>query len=93
MQGLLLAYDFNRFESVDAFQACLQLDPDATMCHWGVAYAVGPYLNVVDGSAEEEQQQFPPVFGPVQFQVAQRAAKRAQELALEVGEDVLEFDT
>ncbi|GAB4824072.1 hypothetical protein N2152v2_011118 [Parachlorella kessleri] len=83
MQGLLLAYDFNRFESVDAFQACLQSDPDATMCHWGVAYSVGPYLNVVDGSAEEEQQQFPPVFGPVQFQVAQRAAQRAQELAQE----------
>lgn len=49
-QGLLLAWDFSRAEtsteSLNSFQACLAYDPAAAMCHWGVAYAVGPFLNV-----------------------------------------------
>lgn len=82
MQGLLLAWDFNREESAASFKACLSLDPSAAMCHWGLAYAVGPYLNVVEGEGDE----LFPVFGPQQFQVAHDAAQEALRLAEQVGQ-------
>lgn len=83
-QGLLLAFDYNREESQGAFSACLALDPAAAMCHWGLAYALGPYLNVVAGT-EAEAATFP-VFGPAEFEQAQASAQQALALAEQVRE-------
>ena len=44
-QGLVLAYGFNHAEAVRSFQAATQVDPDCAMCHWGLAYALGPNIN------------------------------------------------
>ncbi len=44
-QGLVLAYGFNHAEAVRSFQAAIAADPDCAMCHWGLAYALGPNIN------------------------------------------------
>jgi len=45
-QGLTLMYAFNRYEAVRSFRKTLELDPGAAMAHWGIAMALGPYLNM-----------------------------------------------
>jgi tetratricopeptide (TPR) repeat protein len=45
-QGLRLTYGFNHDEAVRSFERAAQLDPDCAMCHWGVAYALGPNINL-----------------------------------------------
>ena len=45
-QGLVLLYGFNRPESVRSFQKALELDPHAAMAQWGLAMALGPYVNM-----------------------------------------------
>jgi pimeloyl-ACP methyl ester carboxylesterase/tetratricopeptide (TPR) repeat protein len=45
-QGLRLTYGFNHEEAVRSFERAVQLDPDCAMCHWGVAYALGPNINL-----------------------------------------------
>jgi tetratricopeptide (TPR) repeat protein len=44
-QGLRLTYGFNHDEAVRSFERAVQLDPSCAMCHWGVAYALGPNIN------------------------------------------------
>jgi tetratricopeptide (TPR) repeat protein len=45
-QGLVLLYGFNRNEALRSFQKAAELDPRAAMARWGVAMALGPYLNM-----------------------------------------------
>ena len=45
-QGLVLLYGFNRPEALRSFQKVLDLDPHAGMAQWGVAMAIGPYVNM-----------------------------------------------
>jgi tetratricopeptide (TPR) repeat protein len=45
-QGLRLTYAFNHDEAVRSFERAVQLDPDCAMCHWGIAYALGPNINL-----------------------------------------------
>ncbi len=45
-QGMVMAAGFNHAESVRAFKAAQQLDPDCAMCYWGEALATGPNINV-----------------------------------------------
>ena len=45
-QGLRLTYGFNHEEAVRSFERAVQLDPSCAMCHWGVAYALGPNINL-----------------------------------------------
>jgi tetratricopeptide (TPR) repeat protein len=45
-QGLRLTYAFNHEEAVRSFERAVQLDPGCAMCHWGVAYALGPNINL-----------------------------------------------
>src|SRR6188768_825915 len=45
-QGLRLTYGFNHDEAVRSFERAAALDPDCAMCHWGVAYALGPNINL-----------------------------------------------
>ncbi len=44
-QGLRLAYAFNHEEALVAFREAVRLDPQCAMCHWGVAYVLGPNIN------------------------------------------------
>jgi len=45
-QGLRLTYGFNHDEAVRSFERAAELDPACAMCHWGVAYALGPNINL-----------------------------------------------
>ena len=45
-QGLRLAYGFNHEEARLAFEECGRVDPEASMCWWGVAYVLGLNYNL-----------------------------------------------
>lgn len=45
-QGLLLTYNFNHDEAVRSFEAAAALDPDCAMAWWGIAFALGPNINM-----------------------------------------------
>lgn len=49
-QGLSLTYGFNRYEGLRSFRHAAELDPTAPMPYWGIAMALGPYINM-DGDA------------------------------------------
>jgi len=53
-QGLTLIYAFNHDEAIRSFRKALELDPDLVMAHWGIAYALGPNINL-DVDAEHEK--------------------------------------
>ncbi len=44
-QGLALAYGFNHAEAARSFIAATKKDPECAMCHWGLAYVLGPNYN------------------------------------------------
>jgi tetratricopeptide (TPR) repeat protein len=45
-QGLTLIYGFNRPEALRSFRKASELDPSAAMAYWGIAMALGPYINM-----------------------------------------------
>ncbi|MEZ4679990.1 MAG: hypothetical protein R2932_37795 [Caldilineaceae bacterium] len=45
-QGLVLAYGFNHELAIQSFQAALTHDPKCAMCYWGIAWALGPNINL-----------------------------------------------
>jgi len=45
-QGLVLAYGFNHELAIQSFQAALTYDPECAMCYWGIAWALGPNINL-----------------------------------------------
>ncbi len=45
-QGLTLVYGFNHEEAIRSFQRAAELDPASPMPHWGIAYALGPNINL-----------------------------------------------
>lgn len=45
-QGLRLMYAFNHDEAARSFERAVQLDSTCALCHWGVAYALGPNINL-----------------------------------------------
>jgi len=54
-QGLRLCYAFNHDEAIRAFREAARLDPTCAMAHWGIAYALGPNVNLpVDPDREKE---------------------------------------
>jgi tetratricopeptide (TPR) repeat protein len=44
-QGLALAYAFNHPEAKRSFEEAVRLDSSCAMCHWGVAFVLGPNIN------------------------------------------------
>src|SRR4051812_3322841 len=66
-QGLTLIYAFNHEEAIRSFKKAAELDPKSPMPHWGVAYALGPNINL-DVDPEREK-------------AAHEAAQRALKLA------------
>lgn len=52
-QGLRLMYAFNHDEALRSFERAVELDPTCALCHWGIAYALGPNINLpMDVAAE-----------------------------------------
>jgi hypothetical protein len=52
-QGLILNFGFNHDEAVRSFRRAIELDPDAAMAYWGVAWTLGPryaYVSLTPGS-------------------------------------------
>ena len=45
-QGLRLTYGFNHDEAIKSFKEGLKHDPTCAMCYWGIAYALGPNINL-----------------------------------------------
>src|SRR5262245_9403895 len=45
-QGIRLVYGFNHDEAERAFREAARLDPNCAMAWWGVAYALGPNINL-----------------------------------------------
>ena len=57
-QGFILNYGFNHAEAARSFREVTQIDPEAPMGYWGLAYVLGPNYNApmfpdVLGSANE----------------------------------------
>ena len=44
-QGMRLDYGFGMPEARRSFEAAIRQDPDCAMCHWGLAWSLGPYVN------------------------------------------------
>ena len=53
-QGLRFVYAFNHDEAVRSFRRAAELDPSLAMAHWGIAYALGPNINL-DVDPEREK--------------------------------------
>jgi tetratricopeptide (TPR) repeat protein len=45
-QGISLAYAFNHEEAKRSFAEAARLDPSCAMCYWGIAYVLGPNINL-----------------------------------------------
>ncbi|HEX5829345.1 MAG TPA: hypothetical protein VFY16_00100 [Gemmatimonadaceae bacterium] len=54
-QGLRLTYAFNHEEAIHAYQEALRHDPECAMCWWGIAYALGPNINLPMDTAAERR--------------------------------------
>lgn len=45
-QGLRLTYAFNHDEAIKSFKEGIKHDSTCAMCYWGIAYALGPNINL-----------------------------------------------
>ena len=45
-QGVKLTFGFNHAEAIRSFREGARLDPHCAMCWWGVAFALGPNINL-----------------------------------------------
>ncbi len=45
-QGLRLTYGFNHDEAIKSYREGIREDAACAMCYWGIAYALGPNINV-----------------------------------------------
>jgi tetratricopeptide (TPR) repeat protein len=45
-QGIRLLFAFNHAEAIRSFREAARLDPNCAMCWWGVAFALGPNINL-----------------------------------------------
>src|SRR5712692_6206175 len=53
-QGFRMIYGFNHEEAVRSFKRAAEIDPNMAMAWWGVAYALGPNINLdVDPDREK----------------------------------------
>jgi len=54
-QGLTLVYAFNHNEAARSFAMAAKLDPDLAMAYWGIAYALGPNINMPADNEQRKQ--------------------------------------
>ena len=55
-RGLNWCYAFHHTEAINCFKRVIELDPDCPMGYWGMAYAIGPYYNLMWPSYSEAGQ-------------------------------------
>jgi tetratricopeptide (TPR) repeat protein len=54
-QGLTLVFGFNHQEAIRSFEQAARRDPGAAMPWWGIAYALGPNINLgIDAAGEKK---------------------------------------
>lgn len=70
-QGLRLYYAFNHQEAIRSFQEGARVDPDCTMCCWGIALAYGPNINAPMDAAS----------GRLAYAAIQQAAQQATKVS------------
>jgi pimeloyl-ACP methyl ester carboxylesterase/tetratricopeptide (TPR) repeat protein len=76
-QGLRLIYAFNHDEAVRSFERATELDSTCALCHWGMAYALGPNINLpMDPAAE------PRALSAIRGAVRQKTRATLRERAL-----------
>mmetsp|Transcript_16431 Transcript_16431/g.45800 ORF Transcript_16431/g.45800 Transcript_16431/m.45800 type:complete len:286 (-) Transcript_16431:108-965(-) len=81
-QGLMNLFNFNQREALRSFWFCAEEDPESAMCHWGMAYAHGPFVNKVEHSEDPVVgPTYYPAYGPAAHAAAHAAAMSAAELA------------
>ena len=66
-QGVNLLFGFNHAEAIRSFREAARLDPDCAMCWWGMAFALGPNINLP----------MPPDAVPPAWQALQQARRLA----------------
>jgi tetratricopeptide (TPR) repeat protein len=80
-QGLILIYAFNHEEAIRSFRRAAELDPDMAMAYWGIAYALGPNINM-DVDPEREKQAYEAVQKAVAISASAPENERAYIEAL-----------
>ena len=75
-QGLVLAYGFNHAEAFRSLKAAAELDPNCAMCHWGMAYVLGPNIN-----AAMEADDVPTAYDEIQTAIALKSHATQREQA------------
>jgi tetratricopeptide (TPR) repeat protein len=76
-QGMRLAWGFARPEARRSFEAALRADSSCAMCHWGLAWTLGPYVNGQMDSASGVR-----AYRQAQLAVAKSSGTSAVERAL-----------
>ena len=66
-QGVNLLFGFNHAEAIRSFREGARLDPGCAMCWWGVAFALGPNINLA----------MPPDAGAPAWQALEKARRLA----------------
>lgn len=74
-RGLALAYGFNHAQASIAFENALKADPNCVMCYWGLAYVLGPNINV-----PMNEEQVPSAWQAIQKAIAisEKGSKKEQ---------------
>jgi tetratricopeptide (TPR) repeat protein len=62
-QGMMLTYGFNHVEASRSFREAVRLDPNCAMAYWGMAYVMGPNINLA----------MPPEAEPQAYEMIQKA--------------------
>jgi len=80
-QGMIHSYGCNHEEAINSFRYAAKLDPDCAMCYWGVAFALGPYINAIRIQDQLAYDEPPPWYYSVRHSLGAvlLAAKRPAE--------------
>ena len=62
-QGMMLTYGFNHAEASRSFREAARLDPNCAMAYWGMAFVLGPNINLA----------MPPENEPKAYEMIQKA--------------------
>jgi hypothetical protein len=68
-QGLTLGFAFNHAKAERSFRYAAKLDPQCTMCWWGVAFMLGPNINATMDAAAVQSRKW---MGSVRFDAGAR---------------------
>jgi tetratricopeptide (TPR) repeat protein len=80
-QGMRLVYAFNHEEAIRSFKRAAELDPQMAMAYWGIAYALGPNINL-DVDPERERAAYEAVQKAMQLSKGSPENERAYIEAL-----------